>query len=264
MSVSRQFSQTFVRYDVAFARVKGSNPIFALFLSYIAFRCADGRKAKQSHSTCEQYTGLSRFQQDRAAAFWEGCKVLQKWIEGAPPIIHYSVDFDRVDSLLEAMDGNLQETRTCKKLAPDLQETSTSTCKKLANPLVLEEHLKEQGTQPGLERKKPFKAPTREEWLEHCRTNWPMWDHASIHSSYEYYSGNEWRKADGRKVASWKGCAATSFNGWLTRNPNYRKAYADHVSSKAERPAPRAEQAVPVRMSVIGQIMEKARAQNVG
>lgn len=261
MSVSRQFSQTFVRYDVAFARVKGSNPIFALFLSYIAFRCADGRKAKQSHTTCEQYTGLSRFQQDRAAAFWEGCNVLQKWIEGAPPIIHYSVDFDRVDALLEAMDGNLQETRTCKKLASDLQETRMVPCKKLANPLIEKEELKEEGTQPAPDRKKPFKAPTREEWFEHCRTSWPMWDHAAIHGSWEYYHGNEWRKADGRKVSSWKGCAATSFNGWLARNPNYRKPYADHlVGGKTRQAEPTKEPAnQPARMSPILLIQERAK-----
>lgn len=106
-----------------------------------------------------------------------------------------------------------------------------------------------------------FVAPSRDEWLEHCRSSWPMWDHASIHGSWEYYHGNEWRKADGRKVSSWKGCAATSFNGWLARNPNYRKPYADHLAgaktSQAEQPKEPANQ--PARMSPILLIQERAK-----
>jgi hypothetical protein len=258
MSVSRQFSQTFVRYDVSFARVPGSNPMFALFLSYVAFRCADGRKAKQTHGTCEQFTGLSRFQQDRAAEFWEAQKVLQKWIEGTPPAIHYGVDFDRIDQLLEGLDANLQETRKCKKLASDMQETRKRTCKKLANSLVEEELVKEKGEPPATDRKKPFKAPTREEWFQHCSSAWPMWDSAAIHGSFEYYSQNEWRKANGSKLSTWKGAAATSFHGWLARNPNYRKPYADHVQRKPGQGA-QVNAVTPGRMSPLDLIQERAK-----
>lgn len=258
MSVSRQFSQTFVRYDVTFARVPGSNPMFALFLSYVAFRCADGRKARQTHGTCEQFTGLSRFQQDRAAAFWEEQKVIQKWIEGTPPVIHYAVDFDRIDQLLEGLDANLQETRICEKLASDMQETRKSTCKKLANSLVEEELVKEKGEPPATDRKKPFKAPTREEWVEHCRSIWPMWDLAAIHGSFEYYSGNEWRKANGSKLSTWKGAAATSFQGWLGRNPNFKRLYADHLA-KSKNPQLATTTSAPARISPLALIQERAK-----
>lgn len=99
MSISRRYSQSFVRYEVAYATIEGSDPICALFLSYIAFRCHAGQ-CKESHANCERYTALSRKQQDRAATFWMSLGVLSKEVKGADTTIWYSVDFDRLDLFL--------------------------------------------------------------------------------------------------------------------------------------------------------------------
>lgn len=106
-----------IAYKVAYSRLPGSDPIVAIFLSQVAYwsaRSPDGW-VWITHESLEEQTGLSRKQQDRAAAVLKDLAVLEKKLSGLPAKIHYLVDFDRLSTLVA---GIGQAGGACPKRTP--------------------------------------------------------------------------------------------------------------------------------------------------
>ena len=98
-----------VAFHVAYAKLPGSDPICALFLSQVAYWCgkSDDGVAWITHQAMYDQTGISRKQQDRAAEYWSSVGVMEKFIKGIPPKIHYFIDYERLEKfILDAPEGN--------------------------------------------------------------------------------------------------------------------------------------------------------------
>ena len=99
-----------VAFHVAYAKLPGSDPVCALFLSQVSYWCsrAEDGVAWITHQAMYDQTGMSRKQQDRAAAYWESVGVMTKFIKGIPPKIHYFIDYARLEQfLMEEHDGQV-------------------------------------------------------------------------------------------------------------------------------------------------------------
>ena len=110
MSVIKKLnSEAIVAFHVAYAKLPGSDPMCALFLSQVSYWCARSEDgvAWITHQAMYSQTGMSRKQQDRAAAYWSAHGVMDKFIKGIPPKIHYFVYFDRLERLI--LDAELQQ-----------------------------------------------------------------------------------------------------------------------------------------------------------
>ena len=97
--------RTVFEYDSSYATLPGSDPIFALFLSFLVrgqserdFHKATVSSMEMSHEYIESYTGLSRRQQDRAAVVLSGLGLIKKERKGIPAKIHYTVFLKNVMS----------------------------------------------------------------------------------------------------------------------------------------------------------------------
>ena len=98
-----------VAFHVAYAKLPGSDPICALFLSQVAYWCgkSDDGVAWITHQAMYDQTGISRKQQDRAAEYWSSVGVMEKFIKGIPPKIHYFIDYERLEKfILDAPEEN--------------------------------------------------------------------------------------------------------------------------------------------------------------
>ena len=111
MSVIRKLDRDpIVAFHVAYAKLPGSDPMCALFLSQVSYWCsrAEDGVAWITHQAMYEQTGMSRKQQDRSAAHWESVGVMKKFIKGIPPKIHYFIDYERLEQLLmEGPDGQV-------------------------------------------------------------------------------------------------------------------------------------------------------------
>lgn len=111
MSVIRKLDRDpIVAFHVAYAKLPGSDPVCALFLSQVSYWCsrAEDGVAWITHQAMYDQTGMSRKQQDRAAAYWESVGVMNKFIKGIPPKIHYFIDYERLELfLMEEPDGQV-------------------------------------------------------------------------------------------------------------------------------------------------------------
>lgn len=111
MSVIRKLDRDpIVAFHVAYAKLSGSDPICALFLSQVSYWCsrADDGVAWITHQAMYDQTGMSRKQQDRAAAYWESVGVMKKFIKGIPPKIHYFIDYERLEQfIMEEPEGQV-------------------------------------------------------------------------------------------------------------------------------------------------------------
>ena len=59
---------------------------------------------------------------------------------------------------------------------------------------------------PSPRRKARFVPPTEQEWLDYCRTTFPLWKETAAKSVHAYYESVQWKgKVD------WKACAKTCF-----------------------------------------------------
>ena len=95
--------RTVFEYDSSYATLPGSDPIVALFLSFLVqgqsernLHKATGSSMEMSHEYVESYTGLSIRQQDRAAAILSGLGLIKKELKGLPAKIHYTVSMKKL------------------------------------------------------------------------------------------------------------------------------------------------------------------------
>ncbi len=88
-----------VAYKTAYAKIPGSDVVCAMFLSQACYWCAktDDGVAWITHQAMFEQTGLSRRQQDRAIDFWVSLGIMEKFLKGVPPKLHYYVDFDALE-----------------------------------------------------------------------------------------------------------------------------------------------------------------------
>ena len=103
MSVKKKIDKEgIVAYKSAYAKIPGSDPMCALFLSQVCYWCSkmDDSVAWITHQAMFDQTGMTRKQQDRAAEFWVSVGVINKFVKGIPPKIHYFVDFDALEKLI--------------------------------------------------------------------------------------------------------------------------------------------------------------------
>lgn len=110
MSVIKKLSgEAIVAFHVAYAKLPGSDPMCALFLSQVSYWCARSEDgvAWITHQAMYDQTGMSRKQQDRAAAYWVSMGIMEKFIKGIPPKIHYFVDFEKLEQLI--LDAQFQK-----------------------------------------------------------------------------------------------------------------------------------------------------------
>lgn len=111
MSVIRKLDRDpIVAFHVAYAKLPGSDPVCALFLSQVSYWCsrAEDGVAWITHQAMYDQTGMSRKQQDRAAAYWESVGVMTKFIKGIPPKIHYFINYARLEQfIMEDHDGQV-------------------------------------------------------------------------------------------------------------------------------------------------------------
>ncbi len=107
MSVSRTIEHGgVVAYKTAYARLPGSDAVVALFLSFLVrgqserdFHKATVSSMEMPHEYVESYTGLSRRQQDRAAAILSGLGLIKKELKGLPAKIHYTVYTEKLTDM---------------------------------------------------------------------------------------------------------------------------------------------------------------------
>lgn len=111
-----------VAYRASYAKLQDSDAVCALFLSQVVYWCSrsDDSVAWITHESLLEQTGLTRKMQDRAAKYWESLGVLTKFVKGMPPVIHYHVDFDLLESLITSA---ICLKGTCPKgTPPDVQK----------------------------------------------------------------------------------------------------------------------------------------------
>ena len=125
MSVIRKLDRDpIVAFHVAYAKLPGSDPVCALFLSQVSYWCsrAEDGVAWITHQAMYDQTGMSRKQQDRAAVYWESVGVMKKFIKGIPPKIHYFIDYERLEQfLMEEPDGQVDVSERDILVAPNGQ-----------------------------------------------------------------------------------------------------------------------------------------------
>ena len=249
-AIKKLSSEQIVAFHVAYAKLPGSDPMCALFLSQVSYWCAraDGGIAWITHQAMYEQTGMSRKQQDRAAAYWASQGVMEKFIKGIPPKIHYSIDFNRLEELLLSTELEQNDVSESGKL--DVQKghhvmsergkTSREDSKdSLETPSFADEQQPERAAEepttphlsgpaltsdlpqhppipagstphsplpPSPRRKARFVPPTEQEWLDYCRTTFPLWKETAAKSVHAYYESVQWKgKVD------WKACAKTCF-----------------------------------------------------
>ena len=98
--------RTVFEYDSSYATLPGSDPIVALFLSFLAqgqgernLHKATVASMEMPHEYVESYTGLSIRQQDRAAAILSGLGLIKKELKGLPAKIHYTVYTEKLTDM---------------------------------------------------------------------------------------------------------------------------------------------------------------------
>ena len=245
MSVIKKLnSEAIVAFHVAYAKLPGSDPMCALFLSQVSYWCARSEDgvAWITHQAMYSQTGMSRKQQDRAAAYWSAQGVMDKFIKGIPPKIHYFVYFDRLERLI--LDAELQQNdmserdnlvvRNGQQVLSERGKTSREDSKEILSCVgssqqqsesasgisitTLSQALAQTLDQPLSSRATPhsplppsprkrFVPPTEDEWLAYCRLTFPTWKNSAAQSVHAYYVGVGWKgKVD------WKACAKTCFH----------------------------------------------------
>lgn len=212
-----------IAYKVAYAKIPGSNPIAAIFLSQVAYwsaRSEDGW-CWITHDNLEDQTGLSRDQQDRAAKFLVGAGILKKELRGLPAKINYLVDFEALATLVA---GNPQAV---------LRETSN---------LLYKEKITEETTAPPNSTQPPDSTPAQSgrrkktkylrdnpPTLEQCRAVAAAHDEAAIIPAIEvekfhaHHTGLGWVSAKGRPYITLSGVYGTWVTNWKSWNPQLYK-----------------------------------------
>lgn len=250
-----------IAYKVAYARLPGSDPIVAIFLSQVAYWSARNGGAPElsdgwcwiTHHSLEEQTGISQKQQDRAAKILSDLGVLEKELKGIPAKIHYRVDFEKLASLLSKKDKpRLAETANLLYKEKITEETTsrgdgetglTSQSSPSAQPpeqiTPLNAPAPTDGTgevdstrepRTARRRRQPPQAPpppTLDEWMAHFEKNWPETPKARAELEFAKQEAKGWMrnsKAGLVPVVSWRGVAHTCFLFWKQDNP---QAYAN-------------------------------------
>lgn len=92
-----------VAYIPTLGRIAGS-AIAGLFLSQLLFWWEKGWKENQVYKTIaeiEKEICLNRSEQDRAIKIWARLGILEKKLEGIPPIRHFTIKMNRLAELLK-------------------------------------------------------------------------------------------------------------------------------------------------------------------
>lgn len=259
MSVIRKLDRDpIVAFHVAYAKLPGSDPVCALFLSQVSYWCsrAEDGVAWITHQAMYDQTGMSRKQQDRAAAYWESVGVMKKFIKGIPPKIHYFIDYERLEQfLMEEPDGQVdvserdildvqngqhvmsergktsnRDSKDSQRVSGDLHEgAAKQQPEKAEEPQT--EALTSQSAAPALRSElttppKPArkqkaaagpKIPTLEEFVAWAGVSHPGWEREA-EAWHKRMASQDWTTSTGKLVLNAKGTFNTWIaNGWINK-----------------------------------------------
>lgn len=243
MSVIRKLDRDpVVAFHVAYAKLPGSDPVCALFLSQVSYWCSRSEDgvAWITHQAMYDQTGMSRKQQDRAASYWESVGVMTKFIKGIPPKIHYSIDYARLEAfileepvgqvdmserdILDVQNGQYvmserdktssRDSKDSQRLSVDLnadatkqQPESALTISALApTPRSRKQPRSAKPTIPNVADFLAWAGETHPEWVREAEA----W--------YKRMESQDWVKVNGERVMNAKGTFNTWLaNGWIKR-----------------------------------------------
>jgi hypothetical protein len=231
MSVSRAIEHGgVVAYKVAYTRLPGSSITAAIFLSQVAYWVARSEEpwVAITHERMEEQTGLTREQQDLAAKKLKAIGVLQKAIKGLPGKIHYSIDFEQLDSLLENQGCGKS---TCVKPTPaDVGNTQQLVCETHTHTNVRIHRDSLEKPPPEKKSKRRIQnanvsdnPPTLKEWVAYGQEKYPMAPSLEMKKAFDFYEGHGWtrKESETTRVAltNWKSTLTNWLATWARENP---------------------------------------------
>lgn len=126
--ISTLLEDKIVLFKRIFATISGSINA-GLFLSQSYFWCDKGKKQNYFYKTQKEWedeTGLTRYEQEGARKLLLSKGILYEKKEGYPPVMHYSLDFERIRELIKA---HVREMDTGSGIGThDVLHTDHSSC----------------------------------------------------------------------------------------------------------------------------------------